>query len=309
MNEKRKELEACKQIYQKPHMSEKQIEEMKRRMEEAKMENKRETEKKGCAARIAAVAAAVVAAFIILPNTSAGVAHAMKQIPLLGGLVEVVTFRDYQYEDERNYADIEIPEIVPQSMADTDGEQETQPSDDVQENLKKSAEEINAEIQKISEQFVKEFEENLQNEEGYQNVMVKSEIINTTQEYFTLKLICYQGAGSGSEWNYYYTIDLNTGERLQLADLFKEGADYISPVSENIKLQMKEQMAADENKIYWLDSEIEEWNFKQITDETAFYLNEQGNIVISFNEGDVAPMYMGVVTFEIPKDMVADILK
>ena len=276
------------------------------------MENRREARKKNGAgkaalAAAAVVAAAVVAAFVILPNTSAGVAHAMEQIPVIGKLVEVVTFRNYQYEDERNQADIEVPEIVPQSVTDTVAEES---ATDVQENLQKSADEINAEIQKISDQFVKEFEENLQTEGGYQDVIVKSEVVSTTQDYFTLKLICYQGAGSGAEWNYYYTIDLNTGERLQLKDLFYEGADYITPISENIKEQMKEQMAADENKIYWLDDpEVPEWNFEHITDETAFYLNENGNIVISFNEGDVAPMYMGVVTFEIPDDVVRDIRK
>lgn len=307
MDEKRIELEACKQTYEQPHMSAEQLQAMKDRIEVAKMENRREARKKNGAGKAALVAAAVVAAFVILPNTSAGVAHAMEQIPVIGKLVEVVTFRNYQYEDERNQADIEVPEIVPQSVTDTVVEES---ATGVQENLQKSADEINAEIQKISDQFVKEFEENLQTEGGYQDVIVKSEVVSTTQDYFTLKLICYQGAGSGAEWNYYYTIDLNTGERLQLKDLFYEGADYITPISENIKEQMKEQMAADENKIYWLDDpEVPEWNFEHITDETAFYLNENGNIVISFNEGDVAPMYMGVVTFEIPDEVVRDIRK
>ncbi len=307
MDEKRIELEACKQTYEQPHMSAEQLQAMKDRIEVAKMENRREARKKNGAGKAALAAAAVVAAFVILPNTSAGVAHAMEQIPVIGKLVEVVTFRNYQYEDERNQADIEVPEIVPQSVTDTVAEES---ATGVQENLQKSADEINAEIQKISDQFVKEFEENLQTEGGYQDVIVKSEVVSTTQDYFTLKLICYQGAGSGAEWNYYYTIDLNTGERLQLKDLFYEGADYITPISENIKEQMKEQMAADENKIYWLDDpEVPEWNFEHITDETAFYLNENGNIVISFNEGDVAPMYMGVVTFEIPDEVVRDIRK
>ena len=80
---------------------------------------------------------------------------------------------------------------------------------------------------------------------------VKSEILATTDQYFTLKLTCFQSAGSGAEWNYYYTIDLSTGKRLQLADLFQEGSDYLTTISDNIKQQMKEQMAADENKIYW----------------------------------------------------------
>ena len=198
MKDKQKEIEMCRQVYEQPHMSEEQLQKMKDRIEEAKMDNRRGLKKM----RAATVAAAAVAAFIILPNTSAGVAHAMEQIPVMGRLVNVVTFRDYQYEDERNQADIEIPEIVPEGVTDTVVEES---ADEVQTNLQKSA---------------------------------------------------------------------------------------------------------DENKMYWLDdAEVEEWNFKQITDDTAFYLNEKGNIVISFDEGDVAPMYMGVVTFEIPEDVVKDIRK
>ena len=102
---------------------------------------------------------------------------------------------------------------------------------------------------------------------------------------------------------------MNTGERLQLKDIFKEGTDYITPISENIKEQMQAQMAADDNVHYWLNDEIEECNFKTITDETSFYLNKKDNLVISFNEGEVAPMYMGAVEFEIPVDVLSDIRK
>ncbi len=59
------------------------------------------------------------------------------------------------------------------------------------------------------------------NNEGYQDIMIKHEVINTTDDYFTLKLMCYQAAGSGYEMDYYYTIDLKTGERLALKDLLK----------------------------------------------------------------------------------------
>lgn len=81
----------------------------------------------------------------------------------------------------------------------------------VQENLKKTTAEINAEIEKITDQIVSEFEESRKEEEGYQEVVVKHEVISTTDDYFTLKLMCYQAAGSGAEWDYYYTIDLKTG--------------------------------------------------------------------------------------------------
>ena len=71
---------------------------------------------------------------------------------------------------------------------------------------------------------------------------------------------------------------------------------------------MREQMQKDEMVHYWVDeTDIPEWNFKAITDETSFYINENGNIVICFNEGDVAPMYMGCVEFVIPKEVAAGI--
>ena len=293
------ELQALKKNYQKPQMSNNQLDKLRKRMEEANMENRRDKRKKKMIQATAA-AAAIVGAFLILPNTSASIAHAMEQIPIIGQLVEVVTFRDYTYETDRNMADIEVPEIKLDDQA-AEGE--------VKENLERSTEEINAEIQKITSELIAEFEANLEYEEGYQDVIVQSEILATEEEYFTLKLICYQGAGSGYQWNYYYTIDLNTGERLQLKDIFAEGADYITPISENVKEQMREQMAADENIYYWLEDEIEEWNFKAITDETSFYLNDKGNVVIGFDEGEVAPMYMGTVEFEIPAEALQGIRK
>lgn len=293
------ELRTLKKEYLRPQMSKEQLEGLRLKMEEADMDHKKERGKAG-GIRFAAAAAALLAAFVILPNTSASVAHAMEQIPLIGRIVEIVTFRDYKYEGDRNMADIEVPELK------LDEELE---NSEAQEQLERTTDEINAEIQEITGKLIEQFETYLSDEEGYQDIVVTSEVLATTPDYFTLKLLCYQGAGSGTQWNYYYTIDLNTGERLQLKELFREGADYITPISDSIKEQMQARMDADENVYYWLHDEIEEWNFKSITDETSFYLNEKGNVVIGFNEGDVAPMYMGSVEFEIPAEAVQDIRK
>lgn len=290
-------LHMLKEEYLKPQMSEEQLIRLKIKMQEAVMDNKKKRSK-ARGMKFAAAAAALLAAFVILPNTSASVAHAMEQIPIIGRIVEIVTFRDYEYESERNSADIEIPEIkVGEELENSEA----------QEKLKQTTDEINAEIREITEKLIEEFESYLEDEEGYQDIVVTSEVLATTPDYFTLKLICYQGAGSGYQWNYYYTIDLTTGERLQLKDIFGEGADYITPISDSIKEQMQARMDADENVYYWLHDEIEEWNFKAITEETSFYLNEKGNVVIGFNEGDVAPMYMGSVEFEIPAEVLSDI--
>jgi len=294
------QLQGVKKEYRSHQMTKAQEEQIYEKIREAKQMDTGIKKQSALIKFLPVAAAAVIGIFIILPNTSATIAHAMEQIPIIGSLVKVVTFRDYEYESDRNMANIEVPEIKPE-LATQDNA--------LQENLDRTTAEINAEIQTITDNLIKEFEDNLKSEGGYQDVVVKSEVLATTPDYFTLKLICYQGAGSGYQWNYFYTIDLKTGERLKLKDIFKEGADYITPISENIKLQMQERMDADENVYYWLNDEIEEWNFKAITDETSFYLNEKGNVVIGFNEGDVAPMYMGTVEFEIPADVLDGIRK
>lgn len=293
------QLLTLKEDYIKTEMSKEQLEKLRAVMEDAKMTDRKEQNQKRMR-RFAVTAAALVGAFVILPNTSVTVAHAMEQIPVIGQLVQVVTFRDYEYESDRNNAEIEVPEIK------IDEEIE---NSQLQEELEKTTAEINAEIKSITDELIKHFEAYLEDEKGYQDVIVKSEVLATTQDYFTLKLFCYQGAGSGYQWNYYYTVDLNTGKRLQLKDIFVAGADYITPISENIKEQMQDQMDADDKVYYWLNDDIEEWNFKAITDETSFYVNANGNIVIGFNEGEVAPMYMGAVEFEIPTDVLSGIRK
>ena len=294
-NEKNKKsglnaLQNLKKEYQKQQMSEEQKVVLQQKMEEAKRMNKKEYNNR-VVKRVIATVAVAAAGFVILPNTSARIAYGMSQIPVIGSLVDMVTFRNYQYEDTMHRADMDIPELVAK-----------------EDKLQQATDDINAEIQTITKELIAQFEDSMK-EEGYQDIVVKSEVVATTNNYFTLKLLCYEAIASGYEWNYYYTIDLTTGERMVLADVFKEGTDYITRISENIKQQMEQQMAEDEDKIYWLHDEMEELNFTTITEDVSFYLNEAGNVVIAFNESDVAPGYMGAVEFEIPAEVLNDIRK
>lgn len=300
MENRTNEFEALKQDYQNHEMSPEQLDKMKAAIAQAKKENQKKRSLHILRNTLAS-AAAVALVFIILPNTSSGVAYAMSQVPGLSKLVNVVTFRNYQYEDDHNTADITVPEVAVST--------ESTENSEVADKTKKSANEINSEIQSITEKLIDEFEAEKKKEDGYQDMTVKSEVIATTDQYFTLKLMCFQSAGSSAEWDYYYTIDLTTGERLKLADLFQDGSNYLDVISQEIKTQMQAQMDADSNKIYWLNSDMPEGDFTSITNDTSFYLNSDNELVITFNEGDVAPMYMGCPTFTIPNDVLADIRK
>jgi hypothetical protein len=67
-------------------------------------------------------------------------------------------------------------------------------------------------------------------------------------------------------------------------------------------------MAEDENQIYWLDSDMPEEDFQSITENTTFYVNEKGHLVVVFDEYEVAPGYMGSVEFEIPEEVTQDLV-
>ena len=138
-----KKIEELKRQYAGSEMSGEQVEQMKKRIEEAKMEKRNESRKMHTVRNIVAAAAAVAAVFVVLPNTSGSVAYAMGNLPVVGKLVEAVTFRDYQYDNGGHAADIKTPELT---VKESDTEQMTDTEVQVQENLKKTTAEINAEI-------------------------------------------------------------------------------------------------------------------------------------------------------------------
>ena len=137
-------LDRLREEYEKITMPQEQVEKMKERIEKGK----REIRQKRRISLVVKGVAAAAAVFVILPNTSMDVAYAMSSIPVVGKLVEAVTFRDYQYEDERNSADVEVPElVVKEDTEENKNENGTEGIIEREEQLQKTTEEINREIE------------------------------------------------------------------------------------------------------------------------------------------------------------------
>ena len=240
------------------------------------------------------VAVSFICLLVLLPNISAVAAQAMSSLPVVGDFFRVITVRDYHYMDDRFSADVRVPEIFSEDEAGS-----------------AASRAVNEKIRAIAEQWMDEFEESHEEEWSRSEIIVDYEILSTAPEYFTLKLITYQGAGSGYEQDYYFTIRIDDGKEMMLADLFPEGADYITTISENIKKQMRQELERDSGKSYWIDLDdddpVKAFEFDKISEDQSFYVDEEGRLVIAFNEGDAGPMYMGCVKFTIPEQVVDDI--
>lgn len=240
--------------------------------------------------------AAAMLTVVVLANSGAGVAHAMEQIPVLGLITKVVTFRTY--EDQRGdtvSAIINVPEV-------------------------ENGGELNDAIQAYTDTIIAEYEKDAALSEAYENdpnapaaetnhyeLNLDYTVVADNASLFTLRFNKSVVMASGNESVKIYNVDKATGKILTLGDLFQSDSRYLDVLTKNIQEQMRTQMSADESVYYWLDDEVEAWNFTALDPDTAFYVNENGQLTIVFNEGDVAPMYMGVVEFTIPTDAVSDI--
>lgn len=292
-------------------------------IDRARMEKKRVEHARRRSAWTAVAAAAVV--MIALPNTNIQIAHAMENIPLLGGFFRLVTVRQYNYSDENHDAEVELAQInygedagegasvgevaaTPKGTAA--GSVESVGQEAAVANLSEDGvEAVNQDMEATVEELIRQFEDTL-SEEGYHGLHVSQEVVTDNERYYTVKLSVLETEASGYENNQFYTIDKQTGNVVTLEDLFVEGSDYISAISENIKTQMQEQMAADEGVIYFLDNDdMPEFNFQGITEQTNFYFNEKDELVIAFDEYEVAPGSMGAPEFVIPQEVTAAILK
>lgn len=317
------QLRQLKEEYENMTIPETGRERLQAGIDRARMEKKRAEHARRRSAWTAVAAAAVV--MIALPNTNMQIAHAMENIPLLGGFFRLVTVRQYNYSDENHNAEVELAQInygedagegasvgevaaAPEGTAA--GSVEGVGQEAAVANLSEDGvEAVNQDMEATVEELIRQFEDTL-SEEGYHGLHVTQEVVTDNARYYTVKLSILETEASGYEHNQFYTIDKQTGNVVTLEDLFVEGSDYISAISENIKTQMREQMAADEGVIYFLDNDdMPEFNFQGITERTNFYFNEKDELVIAFDEYEVAPGSMGAPEFVIPQEVTAAILK
>lgn len=261
--------------------------------------------------RIPAAAAVAAALLVLLPNTGSEMAYAMGSIPVIGKLFQTVTFRDYQYESDRFNADVEVPQIVVEDMNGAAEETERPEGEKTADGqLQETIDQVNFDIDEVTNQLIEEFKKSAEAGESYGGLDIHHEIVMNNDKYFTLKLSIFQSAGSGSESYKFYTIDKQSGKQIQIGDLFLENSGYAEVISEDIKNQMREAMAADESRTYWVDStETPYWNWQGIEEDQNFYLDENGNLVVVFDEYEVAPGYMGAQEFTVERSLFEKLLR
>lgn len=249
---RQEQMEMLKQEYQKIEIPEQALTAVQQGIRQAHQESRKPVYR----FYPGRIAAAAVLAVIAVLNLSPQAAMAVADVPVLQKVVQIVTLNRYQVTEESlNYtANVETPELSASGDA----------------QLESSVGEINAEVEAYANQMIAQFEKEMEQQGGVYGLDILYNVVTDTDDWFTLQITTVETMASGAETRRYYNLDKTTGQYVQLTDLFPKGVDYVTAISDNIRVQMKQRMAENEEQIYFIDSDMPEDDFQQIAADPEF---------------------------------------
>ena len=256
---------------------------------------KKEINRKKNIKRIAS-AAACMAVFTVGLNVSPSFAYAMSSIPVVNSVVKVLTLNKYEVKTDNYQAEIVTPKV--EGLLDKDLENK------LNEEFKNNADAVKAAF----EQSVNELKAEYGEDDFHEGVEFNYEVKTDNDNILAIDVYTYSVAGSSSTVHDFYNINKKTGEFITFKSLFKEGTDYITPISDYIKKECK-RMNEEEGGMFFLAEDGEIDGFDKISENQKFYINNDGKIVICFDKYEIAAGAQGSPEFVLPDEVVNDILK
>lgn len=238
--------------------------------------------------RLSASAAAVVLVFSLGVNLSPAFADAVRDVPVLGSIAEVVTLKNYfEQKDNVSYS------VRQPAVADDQGQVQ---DDVVNQQIQQAIDTYLADAQQRIEEYKEAYLATGGTEEEFLSrkiqVQVDYQVFSQTED--TLSFALYMDENWVNSYGIvkYYNLDLQTGQPLTLQDLL--GDNWQSMVNEEIAAQIQQQ---EQEGVPYL---IDESTFSGVTDQTKFYINDQHQIVIVFDKYEIAPGSSGRPEFVLP---------
>lgn len=228
-------------------------------------------------------------------NVSPGLASALESLPVLGPVIRIMDWRSYS----AGWGDSNISVIQPALEGDA-----------ASPEVSASLQEANAQIGDFVSQMEKQFLWYLSRKyNGYASSDTDFSIVRNDDTLLVIRFYSVINVGGSVEYRRHIVLDKATGQILTLKDLFLPEANYISPISREIKAQMAERTKAGQGK-YFLPGDIwpEEDCFQAIDADQDFYIDSNNHLVIVFEAYTVAPGSMGNPEFIIPTSCLNGLL-
>lgn len=226
--------------------------------------------------------ASVFVVFTVMLNINPAFATSLATNDFMKPIVNILTGNIFEFHE--NNMDAKIVSPVIEGIADEKLEKQ------INEEIKNMADELIEEFKSESD-LLKEIDENA-------HLGIESSYIVKTNNEDVLSIDIYvvNTVGSSSTVHKFYNINKHTGKIIKLKDNFECEEDYLEIISKYIEKQMIEQNLEKGYDIYFAKYED---IYKLISQNESFYINEKGNVVITFDKYEVGPGSTGCPEFEI----------
>lgn len=245
-----------------------------------------------------AAAAAICILFTAALNVSPVFAKEAGELPVIGGLARVLTFRSYETEKNDIAVSVEIPTI------DTIAEDTGVTVEGINQEILACCDQYADEAVRRAEEYRTAFLETGGTEEEWAEhnirITVGYEIRRQSGNYLSFVVRGTESWTTACGESRYYNLNLNTGERVTLKSML--GSDYVELVNRSIREQIAERESMGETFFT-----AQEGGFTGISEDVKFYINENDRPVIVFEKYEIAPGSSGEIEFEIRQDTTADI--
>lgn len=224
-------------------------------------------------------------------NLSPALAGAAANVPVLGGLFQVLTFVDFDKSEDGIHYDVSAPEV--EAKGDL-------------------AEKVNAAIQgKVDQHLAKARQDWEDYREAFfatggteeqwgdreMNVIIDYEIKSQTEDRVSFVVNFAEGWVTSYEEQSYYNLDFAENRDLTLRDFL--GDDWAALCNRAIEKQIEESRDADGFTLFFAP---DQGGFTTVDESTSFYVREDGAVVVCFPKYSIAAGAAGNVEFVVERE-------
>lgn len=239
---------------------------------------------------VEAAAAAVCILFTAALNTSPAFAKEAGELPVIGGLARILTFRSYETEKDDIAVSVEIPTI--EMITEDTGIKVDGINQEILARCNQYADEALLRAEEYRTAYLETGGTPEEWAEHNIKITVGYEIKQQGSNYLSFVVWGTESWTTAYSESKYYNMDLRTGKLVTLKDML--GGDYVELVNESIREQIAERQKAGE--VFFT---AEEGGFAGISEDAKFYINENNRPVIVFGKYEIAPGSSGEIEFEI----------
>ena len=236
--------------------------------------------------RFGTVAACFVAVVGVL-NLSPTVAAAAADVPVLGGLFQVLTVRSFTDENDDRTVIVEQPGLTGSNFAEKiDAE--------IQARVDEKIAEGEAMVAEYKEAFLDTGGTEAEWAERDYTVSVTYDIKSRTDTTVSFVVDTYIATSTAQQEQFFYNLDLAADKELTLRDLL--GEDWVDICNSAIQAQIDASVEEDGFTYFFPP----QWGgFTTVDEDTSFYIRDDGVPVVVYPKYSIAAGALGVVEFAI----------